>query len=69
MAEPTWAADRITELEEALRELVNALDRCRPEIEGAFAMARIHGIPHAGETYGDELEAARRLLQHAEEET
>ena len=52
----------ITKLRDALRELVDALDRCKPGIDSAFSMAWVHGQRYDGPTYEKELEAARTTL-------
>ncbi len=56
------AAAEITKLRDALRDLVDALDRCKPGIDSAFSMAWVHGQRYDGPTYEKELEAARTAL-------
>jgi hypothetical protein len=53
----------IAKLRGLLAALVNKLDKCKPYIDGAFALQYVHGINIDGPTYGVELEAAREALK------
>ncbi len=52
-------------LRAALKGLVDALDRCDKDITAVFAFYTVHGNQYGGETYRDELEAAREALEES----
>ena len=58
------AKARIAELEGVLRNLVDKLDTIDKAVTGVFVMAKIHGCEYSGPNYGEELKAARKVLNH-----
>ena len=55
---------RIANLEGVLRNLVDKLDAIDKVVTGVFVMAAIHGCEYSGPNYGEELKAARKVLDH-----
>jgi len=49
-------------LEDALRDLVAAVDQVSEDSRGVFTLAHIHGMPYKGKNWKAELDAARLAL-------
>lgn len=54
-------------LEYALRNLVDALKTAKPYIDSAFMFQNLHGAEYHGPFYGEQLEAAEKILQQESE--
>lgn len=54
--------DALAALHAAALALVEALDRCKPTLDGYAVMAHVHGERYNGPTFGTELEELRSLL-------
>jgi len=54
---------RCQQLEMALRALVKKLEEISKATEGIFTMAWAHGMEYKGPNYGEELTAAKKLLE------
>lgn len=54
---------RITELENALQELVNKLDAVDDEIKSLSMLAWVHGHRYSGPNYGEALKHAKEILK------
>ena len=55
--------DRCQQLETVLRALVKKLEEIGKATEGVFTMAWAHGMEYKGPNYGEELAAAKKLLE------
>ena len=49
-------------LQEKAQALVDALDRCKPTLDGYAVLAYVHGERYQGATFGNEWEALRAAL-------
>jgi len=58
---PDLLAER-RRLREALENLVDKLEECKPHIDGAFRFAGLHGQKYDGPNYGTEFSAAATVL-------
>ena len=56
---------REARLREALANLVTALERCEPDLRGAFVLLANHGVAFTGPGYGKELTQAKAALGEA----
>ena len=56
----------LAEVKKAATALVEAMDRCKPDIDGAFVFQAVHGSNYTGPTYGAELEALRTITAPTE---
>jgi hypothetical protein len=48
------------------RALVQRLDECDKPLFAALTVAQLHGAPYSGPQYGEELEAARSIIEEIE---